>query len=122
MKVYAIENHPADSRVTIADDVIVQTLSARCGTGGGNTPMVLMVIEGTNSNARYHEEDISPTVIARAGTCGGNAPLVLLKETRRTDESISRDHGSVMCKQPSRQLHGAGCVQQHASGDREEQP
>ena len=30
-----IENHPADSRVRIAEDGIVQTLSSRMGTGGG---------------------------------------------------------------------------------------
>ena len=35
-----IENHPADSRVRIAEDGIVQTLSSRMGTGGGNVPMV----------------------------------------------------------------------------------
>ena len=39
---YAIENHPADSRVSIDDSGIVQTLSARMGTGGNNTPMVLI--------------------------------------------------------------------------------
>ena len=32
---YAIENHPCDSRVTLTDDGIVQTLNARLGTGGG---------------------------------------------------------------------------------------
>lgn len=37
----ALENHPADSRVKIAEDGIVQTLSGRMGTGGGNTPMIL---------------------------------------------------------------------------------
>ena len=29
-----LENHPADSRVKISDDNVVQTLSARMGTGG----------------------------------------------------------------------------------------
>ena len=38
---FAIENHPNDSRVKISDNGIVQTLSGRMGTGGGNTPMVL---------------------------------------------------------------------------------
>ena len=37
----AVENHPNDSRVKLSDDGIVQTLSGRMGTGGGNTPMVL---------------------------------------------------------------------------------
>lgn len=35
MQIVAIENHPADSRVKISDDGIVQTLSSRMGTGGG---------------------------------------------------------------------------------------
>ena len=36
-----LENHPADSRLTISKDNIVQTLSSRMGTGGGNTPMLM---------------------------------------------------------------------------------
>ena len=36
-----VENHPADSRIKICEDGIVQTLSARMGTGGGNVPLVL---------------------------------------------------------------------------------
>ena len=39
---YAIENHPNDSRVTIDRHGIVQTLSSRMGTGGNNTPFVLI--------------------------------------------------------------------------------
>lgn len=40
--VYAIENHPEDSRVTPREDGIVQTLSKQCGTGGGNVPMCMI--------------------------------------------------------------------------------
>lgn len=36
-----LENHPADSRVKVNDDGIVQTLSSRMRTGGGNVPMVM---------------------------------------------------------------------------------
>lgn len=36
-----LESHPHDSRVKISKDGIVQTLSSRMGTGGGNTPMVM---------------------------------------------------------------------------------
>lgn len=36
-----IENHPADSRVKIAENGVVQTLSSRMGTGGNNVPMVM---------------------------------------------------------------------------------
>ena len=34
------ESHPNDSRITECKDGIVQTLSGRMGTGGGNTPIV----------------------------------------------------------------------------------
>ena len=36
----AVENHPTDSRVKIAEDGKVQTLTERMGTGGGNVPLV----------------------------------------------------------------------------------
>ena len=39
---YAVENHPNDSRCKIDPDGIVQTLSSRMGTGGNNTPFVLI--------------------------------------------------------------------------------
>jgi len=39
----ALENHPADSRVDIAEDGTVQTLTSRMGTGGGNVPMVMKI-------------------------------------------------------------------------------
>lgn len=39
--VYAIENHPNDSRVKLSDDNVVQTLSGRMGTGGGNVPLLM---------------------------------------------------------------------------------
>ena len=47
---YSIENHPADSRVSIDDSGKVQTLTGRMGTGGGNVPMVMspVVYDGAN--------------------------------------------------------------------------
>lgn len=45
MKVYALENHPNDSRITVDPHGIVQTLSSRMGTGGNNTPFVLITEE-----------------------------------------------------------------------------
>lgn len=41
--VISIENHPNDSRVKFSEDNIVQALTGRMGTGGGNTPMILKV-------------------------------------------------------------------------------
>ena len=37
----ALEHHPADSRIGIAEDGIVQTLATRMGTGGGNVPIIM---------------------------------------------------------------------------------
>lgn len=50
----ALENHPADSRVKIAEDGIVQTLNARMGTGGGMFPSLCVrspVLEHSNTGA-----------------------------------------------------------------------
>ena len=38
---YVVENHPADSRVKVDDSGVVQTLTSRMGTGGGNVPLVM---------------------------------------------------------------------------------
>ena len=51
------------------------------------------------------------------GGIRGDTPLILMVK----DESIPNDNRSVMCEQPSRELHRAGCVQRYAPGDREEQ-
>ena len=45
MKYITIENHPNDSRVKIKEDGICQSLTGRMGTGGGNTPIVLILTE-----------------------------------------------------------------------------
>ena len=37
----ALENHPTDSRVKMSEDNMVQTLTSRMGTGGGNVPLVM---------------------------------------------------------------------------------
>ena len=39
----ALENHPADSRVTVSDDGKVQTLTSRMGTSGNNVPLVMKI-------------------------------------------------------------------------------
>lgn len=39
--VFAVENHPNDSRVGLREDNTIQTLTSRMGTGGGNVPMVM---------------------------------------------------------------------------------
>lgn len=56
----------------------------------------------------YQPLEIVPTLEAHMGTGGGNVPLVLMRN--ETDESISNNNGSIMCEQPSGELHGTGCV------------
>lgn len=62
--VYAIDNHPQDSRVTVRGDGVVQTLSKQCGTGGGNVPMCMSVCIGNGQAdiASHITEDVAQTL------------------------------------------------------------
>lgn len=76
-----LENHPADSRITISKDNIVQTLSSRMGTGGGNTPMVMeskepVLLKSNQDHATIREDGISTSLVASAGEGGGYVPMV----------------------------------------------
>ena len=76
-----LENHPADSRVKISKDGIVQTLSSRMGTGGGNTPMVLenrepVLLESTHSHATTNENGIATTLVKSMEQGKGYVPMV----------------------------------------------
>jgi len=78
----AIDNHPADSRVSISSDGNVQTLTSRCGTGGGNVPMLLEYpkaygISAFESNAMKSDNPHSGVYEAetsRTLDCGGGSP------------------------------------------------
>ena len=63
----AVENHPADSRVKIREDGMVQTLSSRMGTDGGNVPMVLEepYNSTTGSFMRAGNSGVAETLAAR---------------------------------------------------------
>lgn len=60
----AIENHPADSRMKISEDGIVQTLSSRMGTGGNNVPLTLKIRSGREGGGKgaLIQEDQSATL------------------------------------------------------------
>ena len=107
---YMIENHPADSRVRIDESGTCQTLSARCGTGGGNVPLVMFV---ANRYAQYEEG--LPTLRASGGDIGGGEGLIVY-------ESISYSDRGTVRKQPSGELYRAGRVQQYAAGDGKDKP
>ena len=48
MKYIILEHHPNDSRLTIVNDGICQSLTSRMGTGGGNVPLVIGINENSN--------------------------------------------------------------------------
>ena len=74
-----IENHPADSRVKIAEDGVCQTLSGRMGTGGGNVPMVMepILLESNQNHATIQTDGVSTALPASMGMGGGYVPMVV---------------------------------------------
>ena len=81
-----LEHHPQDSRINIDESGMVQTLTSRMGTGGGNVPMVLeplLCIASSSANAEITDGGISPTLCARAGTGGNNVPSAVLNVSDR---------------------------------------
>jgi len=73
-----IENHPADSRVKVSEDGMVQTLSSRMGTGGGNVPLVMESINGEISgtlDASYYKGCGERQGVEREVVCVGNGQL-----------------------------------------------
>lgn len=68
--VYSAENHPADSRVGINEDGIVQALTSRMGTGGGNVPMVLALDRASYNQGKNAQYDFE------ISDKGVNSPLV----------------------------------------------
>lgn len=81
----ALENHPADSRVKISEDGKVQTLTSRCGTGGGNVPMVMDAVENSVESPVIEVEN-SPAVTLkiRSGCEGGGKGAIWQEEKSAT--------------------------------------
>ena len=70
-----LENHPADSRLQISESGKVQTLTSRCGTGGGNVPLLM---------------DTPKTLKIRCGKAGGGKGS-LIQENRSATLSCNND-------------------------------
>lgn len=86
-----IENHPADSRVRIDDNGIVQALTSRMGTGGGNVPMVVMDRSAYNQgiNAKF---DIGIDEDGKAFSCLAKGPgAVAYIDTSHADDVVRTD-------------------------------
>ena len=71
----AIENHPTDSRVKLAEDNKVQTLTSRMGTGGGNVPLVMN----------------SPKTLKIRSGCEGGGKGALIQEDKSATLSCNND-------------------------------
>ena len=81
----ALENHPADSRVKISEDGKVQTLTSRCGTGGGNVPMVMDAVENSvESQVKDVENSPAVTLKIRSGCEGGGKGAIWQEEKSAT--------------------------------------
>lgn len=81
----ALENHPADSRVKISEDGKVQTLTSRCGTGGGNVPMVMDAVENSvESPVKDVENSPAVTLKIRSGCEGGGKGAIWQEEKSAT--------------------------------------
>ena len=84
-----LENHPNDSRIKIDDSGNCQTLTGRMGTGGGNTPMIMIPIYAIDraafnqgKNAQYDisikEDGLIQTIVAsRPGAVGVPSEITL---------------------------------------------
>lgn len=76
-----LENHPADSRVKISEDGVVQTLSSRMGTGGGNVPMVF--------------SEVAAARCAQDGRGGVHTQMMSDPESNFVLESVSFGNGQL---------------------------
>ena len=77
----ALENHPTDSRVKISKDGKVQTLTSRCGTGGGNVPLVL---DGMENSGEGVENLSAVTLKIRSGCEGGGKGAIWQEDKSAT--------------------------------------
>lgn len=78
-RVYAVENHAQDSRVSLRPDNTVQTLAGRMGTGGGNVPLVLVPCFGQASYDEYAPTEQAVTLKATGGNYGGGTEILVLE-------------------------------------------
>ena len=75
----ALENHPADSRVTVSENGTVQTLTSRMGTGGNNVPLIAEKpktydVRFTSENTKNKRHNVYETDTSRTLDTGGNHP------------------------------------------------
>ena len=90
----ALENHPTDSRVKMSEDNMVQTLTSRMGTGGGNVPLVM-------------DAETPKTLKIRAG--GGNGGKgALIQDDKSATLSCNNDQTVFVPFSKGTRPHSAG--------------
>lgn len=77
-RVYAVENHAQDSRVSLSPNNTVQTLAGRMGTGGGNVPLVLVLCYEQSAYDKYSLSEQAGTLKATGGNYGGGSENLVL--------------------------------------------
>lgn len=77
-RVYAVENHAQDSRVSLSPNNTVQTLAGRMGTGGGNVPLVLVPCYEQSAYDKYSLSEQAGTLKATGGNYGGGSENLVL--------------------------------------------
>ena len=109
--VYSVENHPNDSRVGINEDGLVQTLSSRMGTGGGNVPLVLALDRASynqGKNAQYDfeisDKGVNSPLVAKGpgAVCysvdqGGGKSSVDVREDKAPTLTTTHDGAPAVC-------------------------
>ena len=110
----ALENHPTDCRVKISDDGMVQTLTSRMGTGGGNVPLVMgkqttaygicskdsNAMKSDNPHSGFYEADTARTLDGNGGNpaCNqGGIAVVAFTQNQRNEVRDLGEQSAVVC-------------------------
>ena len=110
----ALENHPTDCRVKISDDGMVQTLTSRMGTGGGNVPLVMgkqttaygicskdsNAMKSDNPHSGFYEAATARTLDGNGGNpaCNqGGIAVVAFTQNQRDEVRDLGEQSAVVC-------------------------
>ena len=110
----ALENHPTDCRVKISDDGMVQTLTSRMGTGGGNVPLVMgkqttaygicskdsNAMKSDNPYSGFYEANTARTLDGNGGNpaCNqGGIAVVAFTQNQRNEVRDLGEQSAVVC-------------------------
>lgn len=104
----ALENHPADSRVKLSEDNMVQTLTSRMGTGGGNVPMVM-------------DAETPKTMKVRAGKADGGKGI-LVQDDKSATLSCNNDQAVFVPSGSGRVVRAYGICSKDSNAMKSDNP